>query len=61
MAKPTNMHKPMTKAQARAMLGVANDRQLALRLGIKAPSVCNWGRMVPRGRIAEICRLAVGK
>ncbi len=56
--KDTNAHKPMTKAAARKLLGVPSDRQLALRLGIRPPSVCNWGRMVPRKRIPQIVALA---
>lgn len=48
----------MTKARARQLLGVHNDRQLAMALGITAPSVCNWGRMVPRGRIIQVMKKA---
>lgn len=52
--------KPMTKARARELLKVDNDRQLAMKLGITHPSVCNWGRMVPVARIGQINRIVQG-
>jgi hypothetical protein len=47
----------MTKKQAKARLGVKNDRQLALRLGVRHQAVYAWGGEndpIPRLRQLEI-------